>query len=265
MKHVVVAAFLLLFSVRVLPAETAVERGRKVVNEALEALGGDKFLAMEDRIEEGRAYSFYRSRMTGLSRAKIYTRYLKSATGDEIGQRERQVFGKDETYYLLFLEDKAFSVTYRGAAPLPDERFHRYSNSTRNNILYVLHNRLKEPGLIFESRGSDIWQNTPVEIVDITDTNNNVITVYFHHISKLPVRETWTVRNSTTKEKDDYATIFTKFREVGDGVMWPFNILTERNGEKIFEMFSESVVINKNLTDDLFTLTSKTKLLDEEK
>ena len=47
--------------------------------------------------------------------------------------------------------------------------------------------------------------------------------------------------------------------------MWPFNILTERNGEKVFEMFSESVVINKGLTDDVFTLDSKTKLLDEEK
>lgn len=265
MKYAGAALFVLLFSVRVLSADTAAERGKKVVNEALEALGGDKFVAMEDRIEEGRAYSFYRSRLTGLSRAKIYTRYLKSAVGEEIGQRERQVFGKDETYYLLFLEDKAFSVTYRGAAPLPDERFRKYANSTRNNILYVLHNRLKEPGLIFESRGSDVWQNTPVEIVDITDTNNNVLTVYFHHITKLPVRETWTIRDPKTREKDDYATIFTKFRDVGDGVMWPFNILTERNGEKVFEMFSESVVINKGLTDDVFTLDSKTKLLDEEK
>lgn len=265
MKSAVAAICLLSVSAGILPAETAAERGKRVMDEALDALGGDKFLAMQDRIEEGRAYSFYRSRLTGLSRAKIYTRYLRSAVNDEIGQRERQVYGKDESYYLLFLEDKAYSVTFRGAAPLPEERFRKYATSTRNNILYLMHNRLKEPGLIFESRGADVWQNTPVEVVDITDAKNNVLRVYFHHTSKLPVRETWSVRDPKTKDKDDYATVFTKFRDVGEGVMWPFNILTERNGEKVFEMFSESCVINKGLDDEMFTLSAKTKMLDEEK
>jgi len=254
-----------LLAVSVLHAETAAEKGKRIVNESLTALGGEKFLAMEDRTETGRAYSFYRQRMTGLAQARLNTRYLRSTGPGEIGQRERQMFGKDETFYMLFLEDKAYSVTYRGASPLPKERVDRYVRSTRNSILYILHNRLKEAGLIFESRGASVWQNTPVEVVDITDSDNQVVQVYFHRTTKLPMRSTFSWRDPKTKEKDDYTTLYAKFRDVGGGVMWPYNILSERNGDKVFELFSESVTINKGLTDDLFTLSAKLPILDEEK
>ena len=77
-----------------LAAETNLERGKRVVDEALAALGGEKFLAMADRIESGRAYSFYRERLSGLSLAKIYTRYLtrpEPPVPGYLGVRERQV------------------------------------------------------------------------------------------------------------------------------------------------------------------------------
>src|ERR1700688_5099035 len=81
-----------------LNAETAQEKGKRVVNECLDALGGDRYLKMENREESGRAYSFYREQLSGLSIAKIYTRYLTVATGksgEDIGQRERQAFGNN--------------------------------------------------------------------------------------------------------------------------------------------------------------------------
>ena len=64
--------FLLLQS---LNAETPLERGKRIVNESLDALGGDRYLHMENREQSGRAYSFYREKLNGLSIAKFYTRY----------------------------------------------------------------------------------------------------------------------------------------------------------------------------------------------
>ena len=51
-------------------------KGKQVIADAIAALGGDKFLEMQDRVENGRAYSFYRDKLSGLSIAKIYTRYI---------------------------------------------------------------------------------------------------------------------------------------------------------------------------------------------
>jgi hypothetical protein len=242
-------------------AETNQEKGKRIIDEALTALGGEKFLAVKDRVETGRAYSFYRDELRGLARAKISTRYLDRAAEDQLAQRERQAFGKDEDQVVLFLPENAYQITYRGARPLQAERFVRYLDSTRRNIFYILRQRLKEPGLIFEAQSTTVWQNTPVEIVDITDTNNNTVTVYFHRTTKLPVRQTFIRRDPKTKDRIEEVSIFSKYRDVGGGVQWPFTILAERNGEKLFELYSDSVVINQSLTDDLFTLPGGIKVL----
>ena len=43
--------------------------------------------------------------------------------------------------------------------------------------------------------------------------------------------------------------------------MWPYAIERVRDGEKIFQIFSDSVTINQDLRDDLFTLPSNMKVL----
>ena len=246
-------------------AQSTPDRGKQIVEEALAALGGAKFQAVKDRVETGRAYSFYRDQLTGLAVAKISTRYLDKAPPGTLAQRERQSFGKDEDQVILFLPENAYQITYRGARPLQTQRFTRYVDSTRRNIFYILRHRMNEPGMVFESKGSTVWQNTPVEIVDIIDADNNAVTVYFHRTTKLPVRQEFTRRDPKTKERIEEVSIFSKYRNVGDGVQWPFAIMAERNGEKLFELYSESVVINQGLTDDLFTLPGGLKVLPAER
>ncbi len=53
---------------------------------------------------------------------------------------------------------------------------------------------------------------------------------------------------------------FSKYRDV-NGVQWPFQIDRSRNGEKLVEIFSDTVQINKDYKDDLFTLPSTMKVL----
>jgi hypothetical protein len=114
--------------------------------------------------------------------------------------------------------------------------------------------RLHEPGLIFESRGADVVENQSVEVVDITDSQNRVVRAYFSEITKLPVRQAWTWRDPKTKERNEEITRFARYRDVGGGVQWPEQITRERNGEKIYQIFSESVLINQDLTDSVFAV-----------
>ena len=241
-------------------AETAQERGKRVVDEAVQALGGAAFLHMEDRVESGRAYAFDGKELSALSIAKIYTRYLAPVPG-KVEMREREVFGKDEASGAeLFTEDNAWEITFHGARPLDDLRIAAYKDSTLRNVFYILRQRLGEPGLMFYSEGSDVFENEQVEVVDITDADISTVTVYFSKTSKLPVRQVYRRRNPEFKDFDTEVTIYAKYHNV-NGVQWPFNIRRERNGEKIYEMFSESVEIDKNLADNLFTLPANVKLL----
>jgi len=241
-------------------AETAHERGKRVVNEALQAMGGQAYLAMQDRLESGRVYSFYRQELQGLSIAKIYTRYVAPVPGKP-SVRERQSFGKDESSGVLFNQDGAWEFNYHGARQLEPKRAENWRESTLRNVFYILRQRMDEPDMDYYSRGRDLYENLPVEIVDITDANGATVTVYFSASSKLPVRQIFKRRNPDYKDFDTEEALFARYRDAGGGVMWPLSIRRLRNGDKIYEINSESVEINKNLRDSVFAISPKLKIL----
>jgi hypothetical protein len=250
-------------------AQNSQERGKRVVMEAVAALGGDRYLAMQDRVETGRAYSFYREEVSGLSQATIYTQYLPPGDGgpDSLWLRERQSFGKmegdkwKEISAVLFTKGQGYEITFRGARPLPDDTLARYKTTTFHNVFYILRERLKEPGMIFDGKGLDVWMNQPVEIVDLVDANNDVVTVYFHQSTKFPIRQVYYRRDPKTREKIEEVTEYGKFRDVGDGIYWPLTVLRTRDGDRIFQMFSDTVQVNQKLSDSLFVLPTGMKIL----
>jgi hypothetical protein len=241
-------------------AETAHERGKRVVYEALQAVGGKAYLAMEDRVESGRAYSFYRQELQGLSIAKIYTRYLTPVAGKPC-VRERQNFNRDESAGVLFDQEGAWEFNFHGARLLEPKRVDNWRVGTLRNIFYILRQRLDEPGMDFYSRGGDLYENLPVEIVDITDADGATVTVYFSVSSKLPLRQLFKRRNPEYKDFDTEEALFARYRDAGGGVLWPHSIRRLRNGDKIYEINSESVEINRNLRDDVFKLSPKLQIL----
>lgn len=253
---------------RAFAAETAQERGKRVIDDTLKTLGGDAFLRMADRVESGRVYSFFRQELSGLSVAKIYTRYLVRPQPPVPGAllvREREAFGKGEMDLVIFNENGAWEVTFRGARPLADLRYANYKDSTLRNIFYILRQRLGEPGLTFYSQGTDFFENRPVDIVDITDASGLTVTVYIDRLTKLPVRQVFKRRNLEYNDFDTEVTLFAKYRDIGGGVQWPYDVRRDRNGEKVFEIYADSIEINKNLTDNLFTLPANVKLLPKAK
>jgi len=264
MKYVI----FLLFAADTVVAQSSVlgqsdARAKKIIDDAIQALGGSAFLEMQDRVETGRAYSYYREQISGLTDAKIYTRYLSvppSQTGSVLGERERMAYGVREDAFDLYREDGAWEVSWRGARAMDNERITRFKDTTLRNIFYILRMRLKEPGMIFEYRGSDVFDNLPVDKVDITDSEDRVETVYFHQSSKLPVRQSFKWLDEKMHQQNEEVTVFTRYLEAG-GVIWPHGIHRERNGDKIFEIFSTKVTIDQGLADNLFSLAVGVKTL----
>lgn len=235
--------------------EDAQVRGRQIIDDAIAVLGGQKFLDVENLVESGRAYSFYQSQLSGLSVAKFMTRYVPVEAGKTdsfVGQQEYQGLGKEESFYVLFRDEGAWEVTYRGPTKLDKDQVERHKDTVLHNLFYILRKRLNEPGMVFEYKGSDVIDNTPVNIVEIIDAKNKVVTAYFHPTTKLPVRQLYVWRNAA-RERFDEVTRFSRYREV-DGTQWPFQIHRERNGQKIYEMFADSVQINQNLPEDHFAI-----------
>jgi len=105
----------------------------------------------------------------------------------------------------------------------------------------------------FEYVGSDVVDRVPVDIVDVIDASNFTVRVFIHQTTKLPVKQSFSRLDPKTKDRDDEVTRFDRYRD-NQGIQWPQQITRERNGDKIYQIFAESVSFNQDLTDDLFTI-----------
>jgi hypothetical protein len=250
---------LLLASWSVLSGGSTEDQGKQVVAEALEALGGQKFLNMHSRTSSGRVYSFFRDEMNALEVAHTYTEYSGPPEKGALGVRERQFLGKKQDYSFLFLEKQGWDITFRGARPIDPDRWDKYVRSTENDILYILKVRHDEPGMMYDFVGSQVYLSRHVEIVDLTDSVNRTVRVYFDHNTKLPMRQVFSWLDPETKYRNEEITEYDKFRDIGGGVMWPFTVERQRNGYKSFQFFANSVEVNGSMPPKVFDLPAGAK------
>ena len=254
---------LTILAVTALESQTAAppNKAKDVVDQCVKALGGERFLNMHTRHEAGRIYAFFHDQMSGFDVANIYTQYRDDKDLKGVQVRERQVLGKKQDYSYLYLADQAFDITFRGARPIDDERWQRYARSTTNDILYWLRYRYNEPGMQYDYIGNQVLITNHVDVVDITDANDKTIRVYFDYNTKLPVRESFTWLDTETRERNDEVTDYDKWRDAGDGIMWPFTIERARNGYKFYQIFANKVEINAELPDGIFDLPKGAQIL----
>ncbi len=261
------AGLLLAGAGRAQDESSRIKRGRELVDACIRALGGPAFLNMQDRLETGRAFSFYREKLSGLSIAHLYTRYETAPSPTPVsydGILERQSFGKKQDYGVLFNPNGGFDITFRGVRPLPDDAVAKHKESTITNILYILRQRMHEPGISFEAGGLQVMENQQVETLVVYDGADRKITVALTQSTKLPVMQSYMRLDPTYKERVEEITRFTKYRDAGGGVMWPLDIGRERDGEKIYQMFSDSVTVGNNFDAKLFTLPRDMQMLKKE-
>ena len=246
---------------------SAQKRGRELIDQCIQALGGPNFLNMQDRIEFGRAYSFYRERLSGLSIAHLYTRYATLPQPQPVsffGIYEKQAFGKKQDTSVLFTPDGAYEITFRGVRPLPDDSLVKHRESVVTNFLYILRQRLNEPGLTFEAQGVEVVENKRVETVDVYDNADRKITVYLGIENKLPVMQRYLRLDAIYKERVEEIMRFSKYHEAGGGVLWPLDFQRERDGEKIYQMFSETVSVGNHFEAGMFDLPRGMQMLKKE-
>ncbi len=256
---------LALISPALCSAETLQERGRRVIDRCIEALGGDAWRQMPGHVQTGRAYQFYEDEISGLDTAKIYTKYFDTPQGDAAAKKallqlQRQIFGKKDDETVLLGPAEGWDITYRGAEAVPADRIDQYRESVLTDILYILRARMKEADMTLFARGADVVENQPTEVVDYYDSENRNVKVWIHSSTWLPVRQLVKRWDPMIKDRRDIITRYTKYRDIGNGVMWPYDIQRERDGQKTYQLYADSVKVGM-FDEKLFALPPGVKII----
>ena len=250
-----------------LRSQSAQEKGRQLVQGALQAMGGEAFLNVRNHVASGRAYSFYNAKVRGLARITLYDRYepmREDAPDGWLPVSRREIYTEKGDYYTLFRNGKAWEVTFQGARPLPADMLERYQLGVRRDFLYFLRYRRDEKDLYYYSPGMEIVDNTPTHVLEITDYEGETIKVFVRQSDGLPHTGLYTRRDPKTRIPYEEKTIWSKFKPSGDGAVLPWNVRRERDGEVVYEQFAGELNVNQNLKPEIFELPRGVKELPQE-
>jgi hypothetical protein len=220
-------------------------KGQKILEQAIQALGGSAYLNARDMRAEGRAYQFTRyEELSGMARIITYEKFP---------DKYRQEIGKDRDIIFVLNGEKAWDANFRGVAELPAEEVERIRLTRELSVDNILRYRLKEPGLEIAYTGLDLVDGRAADLVEIVDAQNRTVVIAFDQGNHLPLRREWERRLPRTNEREENVEILGKYLKLkGSNVTVPLYIRRERNGIKTFETFLTEAVINAGVSDALF-------------
>ena len=223
------------------------ERARQVLTQAIEAMGGDRYLGVKTEYVTGRDFLFARDRRSGLIPFQSWTHYQ-----DPIRFRHQIRKGKRQTLEVYNLElDKGWIQEGFTIEEMPKEQLDGFKLSVKQDLHYLLRNRLDEEGLSFFYYGpDDIAGSGELEAVEVIDKTNDAVTIYFDIESHLPVHTETEFRDKMGL-RHDLRTEFFNWHEQ-DGVLTPLSFHFFLDGEKSREMFFEVLTYNTQFPPEYF-------------
>jgi len=229
-----------------LPGQSAA-KAKELIQEAIQALGGQAYLNVRDITYQGRLGQFA---TTG-----DLSGYAKFYDFTKLPDKDRTEFYKQRNIITVYNGDRGWDLDRGGVQEISADRVRENQESLKRDIDYVFRFRMKEEGMIFRYAGADIVDLKQVEWAEIVDPARNTLRIAFDLATHLPLRTVAIVRDRETRERSEEITFFSNYHPI-QGVMTPLQVARERNGRKIFQVFLDECKYNTGLPDSLFTRES---------
>jgi len=225
------------------PADPDALKAKKLIDQMIQALGGDAYLHVQDITQEGRTNGFYHGRPSGGTAP--FWRFYK------FPDKERVELTKKRDWIVIHNGGRGTETTFHGTRPEDEDANREYKLREEYSMENVLRNWLNAPGTVFFYDGAGFTDNHQVEKVTVANAANQQETFSIDISTHLPIRKTFTVRDPKYKDKDTYAEIFSEYRSI-QGVQTPLVITRMKDDEMISQRFMTKVLYNQGLKDDFF-------------
>ena len=229
-------------------APTNQQKAKTLVDQMIQALGGQAYLTAQDYYAEGRSGSFHNETLQGTS---LFYRFWKWPDKDRIE------LTKQRDIVQLYVGEDAYEITYKGIRPLNlqnEERAHQAIVRRYYSLENVLRNWMKEPGILLLDEGTSISEGHMAEKVTIINSKNESVTILVDPSTHLPLEKRFSTRDPRYRERDEEALIYGDWKEF-QGINTPRMTVIKRNGETISQQIILNITYNTHPADSLFDPT----------
>jgi hypothetical protein len=218
-------------------------KAKTLLDQMIDALGGNTYLNVEDVSQEGRTYGFHLGQSDGVG--VVFWRFYK------FPDRERIEITKQRDIVYVYRGDKGFEITFKGTRADDPKEVSAYLLRREYSLDWVIRKWLSQPGTALFYEGHSVAAQRDTERVTIMNASNQSVTLYIDAKTHLPVKKSFSWRDPTDKQRNYEDEVYDNFRPV-DGVMTPFSVTRFYNGDMSNQRFLNSVSYNKGLSDSKF-------------
>jgi len=218
-------------------------KAKALLDQAIQALGGDAYLKVADMSQQGRTYSFHRGEAT--SAGVLFWRFVK------FPERERIELTKQRDVVYVYNGVRGYEVTFKGTASLDSKLLGDYLRRRDHSLEIVLRQWIKEPGVALFYEGSAIAADKPADQVSILTAKIDSVTLYLDSTTPLPIKKSYSWRDRSDNLPNKEEEIYDAYRPT-QGIMTPYSLTRFYNGEMSNQRFVNTVTYNNNLNDSLF-------------
>src|SRR6267378_869564 len=221
---------------------------RTVLDQTIQALGGQAYLAYESKGETGRYYPLYhgRTESTGIP----YNYYLKYPDKDRFEVINVKVKNKFDIV-LIHNGDKGYETTYKGTAAQEPLDLENYLRRRQHSLEWVFRTWIPDPNVALFYDGLAVVNGKETEGVTLLNSQNDSVSVFLDDNSHYPVKISYSWRDPKDKQKNVEDEVYDNYKLV-QGIWTPHSVTRYFNGETSQQRFINVASYNLKLPDSLF-------------
>jgi outer membrane lipoprotein-sorting protein len=218
-------------------------KAKEILSKAIQALGGEAYLKLQDVHRTGRFYQFRKDDLQGTGHFHAYEKF-PSKSRFELGKKGEIININDG--------DKGWKIEYKVVKDQSPEEIENFKIGLKHDLDHTLRYRLDEPGMRLRYLGKTRSNLDELEGVQLIDKDNDRMKIFVNAATFLPARmefrsPAFGKRGPTDDERHYY-----NYHTV-EGVQVPYSTVRFANGYKASEFQVESVKVNLALPDTFFT------------
>jgi hypothetical protein len=219
------------------------DKAKAIIEQGIQALGGQVYLTIRDREQQGRGYGFHHGNPTG-GGGPFWS-------FSQFPDKERVEFTKERDIAQVFVGDKGYEITFKGPHPVEQKDLEDYLRRRHYSLDRVLRTWINDPGVVMLFEGNAIAAQHPAYQVTLVNAQNESVTLYFDTDSHLPIKKSFEWRDPVDRQKNLEEEVYENYRSVS-GIMAPYNITRYFNGDMSNQRFLNTVTINQDLDPAMF-------------
>jgi len=218
-------------------------KAKTLIDQAIQALGGQAYLTIRDRELTGRTFGFHHGRSSGNG--------IEFWSFSEFPDKERVELTKQRDIAELYIGTKGWEITYKGPKPVEPKDLDDYMRRRHFSLETILRTWVTDPTVAMLYEGNANAAQHPALQVTLINSKNEAVTLDFDVDTHLPIRKAFEWRDPVDRQKNLEEELYDNYRLV-QGVMTPYNVTRTFNGDMSGQRFIFTAAYNAGLDQAMF-------------